>query len=124
MHNNDIEVHFDYNSYTLIHDFDDKLNNRCPIQIVVDKYGQKWISLLKDIDFKKGQYHNIPRFNLEKCDFVWRLANGSNPSRGPFADGDVIRNPTIEEFVQITNEMKKWKCFFNRKTNEFVAKHQ
>ena len=120
MHNNDIEVHVDYWG-KLIHDFDDKLKNRCPIQIVVDRYNDKWITLLKDINFLDGTYSNIPPFRINR-DFVWLLANGSYSSIAPFADGDVIRNPTIDEFVQITKEMKKWKCFFNRKTNEFVTK--
>lgn len=121
MHNNDIEVHLG-DGGKLIHDFDDKLKNRCPIQIVVNKYGQKWITLLKDINFLDGTYSNIPRFIPSRYDFIWKLATGSHSSIEPFAVGDVIRNPTIEEFVQITKEMKKWKCFFNRKTNEFVTK--
>lgn len=101
---------------------------QCPIQIVDDnndfmRSRSRWITLLKDIDHKSRRYLNINPYQtytrLDK-DFFMKLFNGGNCSHiSPF---DTIRNPTMEELIEISNAAKHLGIKINLKTGEYIGK--
>jgi hypothetical protein len=99
---------------------------QCPIQIVDDNCDfirSRWITLLKDIDHKSGRYLNINPYNtytsLDK-NFFMKLFNGINCSQiSPF---DTIRNPTLKEFIEISNAARKLGIKINLKTGKYIGK--
>lgn len=127
---NAIRVHYCNDAYNLqiIWDRDKENLPRCPIQIVVDSFGTKWITLLDDIDFDGKRYYNINLFfsddsrnpfctKEQEAQMVMRLMNGNNHAN--FTDEDMIRNPTIEEYIVITNTLRKFGYRYNRKRHKF-----
>jgi hypothetical protein len=95
------------------------LKNRCPIQLVEDSDGDMWITLLSYIDFDNAEFKNIIRFRLSgvKFNFVDDLINAEKSCR--FMEGDLIINPSIEEYKYIQETFKEQGYIFNKKTNEF-----
>lgn len=98
---------------------------QCPIQIVDDNCDfirSRWITLLKDIDLKRGLYLNINPYNtytrLDK-DFFMKLFNGENYSQ--ISHFDTIRNPTLKEFIEISNAAKKLGIKINLKTGKYIG---
>jgi hypothetical protein len=100
------------------------LKDRCPIQVIEDTYGELWIALLRDTDFQEGKFKNIIRFayfrdkKVLARDFVKDLITGQQNCN--FMIGDIIRNPSIEEYKVIETQIKKQGYFFNKKKNKFV----
>jgi len=99
---------------------------QCPIQIVDDDIHDlirsRWITLLKDIDLKNRRYFNINPYNtytrLDK-DFFMKLFNGRNCYQiTPF---DTIRNPTLKEFIEISNAAKHLGIKINLKTGKYIG---
>lgn len=95
------------------------LENRFPIQLVEDADGDMFITLLSNIDFDNAEFKNIIRFSLNGYifDFPKDLINGKQSCR--FMVGDLIRNPSIEEYKYIQRMFKNHGYIFNKKTNEF-----
>ena len=99
------------------------MKDRCPIQLVEDCYGDIWIVLLKQIDFDIGHFKNIIRFAYFRDkkvilrDFVPGLMTGQQKCN--FMIGDIIRNPSIEEYKVIETQFKRHGFFFNKKKNKF-----
>lgn len=90
--------------------------HRFPIQIVQDKFGAKWITLTKHIDFNNATYKNINLFFIfSKGMKIWieQLLNGENSAQ--FAEGDIIRNPTLEEYNIINQRLKQYNITINKK---------
>jgi hypothetical protein len=83
-----------------------------------------WIALLRDTDFQEGKFKNIIRFayfrdkKVLARDFVKDLITGQQNC--DFMIGDIIRNPSIEEYKVIETQIKKQGYFFNKKKNKFV----
>ena len=100
------------------------LKDRCPIQLVEDRDGDIWIALLRETNFQEGKFKNIIRFAYFKDkkvlarDFAKDLMTGQQKCN--FMEGDIIRNPSIEEYKVIETQIKKQGYFFNKKKNKFV----
>ena len=100
------------------------MKDRCPIQLVEDTYGDLWIALLRETDFQEGKFKNIIKFayfrgkKVLARDFVKDLMTGQQKCN--FMIGDIIRNPSIEEYKVIETQIKKQGYFFNKKKNKFV----
>lgn len=99
-----------------------RIAERFPIQIVEDMGCEHslFIVLLKDINFKKKYYANIPSLSRRK-DGSWAIILKSGyKDDAHFSDNDVIRNPTTSELKYIKETFIKCGLRFNRKTNEIV----
>jgi hypothetical protein len=98
-----------------------RIAERFPIQIVEDMGSDfLFIVLLKDINFKKKYYANIPSLSRRK-DGSWAIILKSGyKDDAHFSDNDVIRNPTTSELKYIKETFIKCGLRFNRKTNEIV----
>ena len=100
------------------------MKDRCPIQLVEDHDGVMWIALLREINFQEGKFKNIIGFayfgdkKVLARDFVIDLMTGQQ--KCDFMIGDIIRNPSIEEYKVIETQIKKQGYFFNKKKNKFV----
>lgn len=107
---------------------------QCPIQIIEEDESKggfkhaRWIALAKDIDYGNNMYHNVSAYHpkttrhktlLDKG-FFWRLFHGRNPA--PILERDIIRNPTIEELMEISDSAKKLGIKINLKTGEYIGK--
>ena len=124
---NSIRIHYCNDAYNLriIWDRDKENLPRFPIQIVVDNFGTKWITLLDDIDFDRARYNNVnllftvwhPLTTNQKEKLVIDMIYARNGSN--FSDGDIIRNPTIEECIDIMNTLREFGYRYNRKQNKF-----
>ena len=118
--NKDIHILFD--QITFIPHWDRTLEqNRCPIQII-EEGNTKWISLLNNIDFKYAAYKNVILFQIGEClvindndEWIHKLMEGKQYAN--FADGDIIRNPTMEEYIIIARKLKEHGIIFNKKRN-------
>ena len=107
---------------------------QCAIQIITEdpfkggRSGARWIALAKDIDDIGGKYLNVNSFHpkngwgptkLDKY-FFERLFHGNN-----FANiykYDIIRNPTMEELIEISNAAKDVGIKINLKTGKYIGK--
>ena len=101
------------------------MKDRCPIQLVEDRYGDIWIALLRETDLQEGNFKNIIKFAhfidkkiLVRRDFVQDLMTGQQ--KCTFMIGDIIRNPSIEEYKVIETQFRKHGFVFNKKKNKFV----
>ena len=100
------------------------MKDRCPIQLVEDTYGDLWIALLRETDFQEGKFKNIIRFayfrdkKIIVRDFVIDLMIGQQKCK--FMIGDIIRNPSIEEYKVIETQFRRHGFVFNKKKNKFV----
>lgn len=99
--------------------------NRFPIQLIDEhlstgQYEATWIALLSKIDFEKGIFSNIVRFKFkygEPYRFLGELMRGQY--KCDFMPGDVIRNPSIEEYKYIQKIIKEHGYIFNKRTSKF-----
>lgn len=116
--NKDIHILFD--QITFIPHWNRALEqNRCPIQIIQEGK-TKWISLLDNIDFKCAAYRNVILFQIGNSlvindEWIHKLMEGKQYAN--FADGDIIRNPTMEEYIIIARKFKEHGIIFNKKRN-------
>jgi hypothetical protein len=110
---------------------------KCAIQIITEdpfkggRNGVRWIALAKDINPKIGRYENIVPYHpkgvfdhngtkLNKG-FFFRLFHGHNYD-SDIATFDIIRNPTMEELIEISNAAKHLGIKINLKTGEYIGK--
>jgi hypothetical protein len=107
---------------------------QCAIQIITEDpfkggiSGSRWISLAKDIDYINGTYRNISPFHqksdwrVTKLDkyFFNKLFHGN--SFATISKYDIIRNPTMEELIEISNAAKDVGIKINLKTGEYIGK--
>lgn len=124
---NAIRIHYANDAFNLriIWDRDKENLPRFPIQIVVDSFGTKWITLFDDIDFNRALYNNVNLFFSDKYPFttsqkeklVIDMMYAHNHAN--FSEGDIIRNPTIEECINIMNTLREFGYRYNRKQNKF-----
>jgi hypothetical protein len=127
---NAIRIHYSNDAFNLqiVWDRDKEKLPRFPIQMVEDSFGSKWITLLDDIDFDGKRYYNINLFfsndsrnpfctKEQEAQLVLRLMNGHNHAN--FSEGDIIRNPTIEECIDIMNTLRGFGYRYNRKRHKF-----
>lgn len=100
------------------------LKDRCPIQLVEDRDGGIWIVLLRETDFQEGKFKNIIRFayfrdkKVLARDFAKDLM--TKQQKCNFMIGDIIRNPSIEEYKVIETQFRRHGFVFNKKKNKFV----
>lgn len=100
------------------------MKDRCPIQLVEDTYGDIWIALLRETDLQEGKFKNIIRFayfrdkKIIVRDFVQDLMTRQEECK--FMIGDIIRNPSIEEYKAIETQFRRHGFVFNKKKNKFV----
>jgi hypothetical protein len=106
---------------------------QCPIKIIeenVSKGGNKyerWIALSRDIDYENNRYHNVNEYLPKKAayktlldkGFFWRLFYGTNPAL--ISELDIIRNPTMEELIEISNAAKAVGIKINLKTGKYIG---
>ena len=99
--------------------------NRFPIQLIDEhlstgQYEATWIALLSKTDFKIGRFENIVRYKFrdgEPYKFLGDLMTGQY--KCDFMLGDVIRNPSIEEYKYIQKIIKEHGYIFNKRTSKF-----
>ena len=108
--------------------------NQCVIQIITEDpfkgghNGARWISLAKDIDHTDGTYRNVNPFHPKKSwgptkldkYFFYKLFHGNNFAN--ISKYDIIRNPTMEELIEISNAAKDVGIKINLKTGEYIGK--
>lgn len=121
-------IHVSFNPTDILKTVWDKspeiMKDRCPIQLVEDIYGDIWIALLRETDFQEGKFKNIIRFAYSRDkkvivrDFVIDLMTGQQKCK--FMIGDIIRNPSIEEYKVIETQFRRHGFVFNKKKNKFV----
>lgn len=106
---------------------------QCAIQIITEdpfkggRKGSRWISLAKDIDYIDGVYRNVNPFHpkgwwstkLDKY-FFYKLFHGNIFAH--ISKCDIIRNPTMEELIEISNAAKDVGIKINLKTGEYIGK--
>ncbi len=109
---------------------------QCAIQIITEDpfkgghNGVRWMALAKDIDHKTRRYTNIVPYHPKgSCyysgtkltkEFFFRLFHGYNNAN--IATFDIIRNPTMEELIEISNAAKNVGIKINLKTGEYIGK--
>jgi hypothetical protein len=99
------------------------IKDRCPIQLVEDRYGDIWIALLRETDLQEGKFKNIIRFacfvgkKVIVRDFVKDLM--TRQQKCNFMIGDIIRNPSIKEYKVIETLFRRHGFVFNKKKNKF-----
>ena len=107
---------------------------QCPIQIIDEDESKggfknsRWIALAKDIDYEHNMYHNVNEYHPKECvhhtkldkGFFWRLLKGRNIAQ--FSPWDIIRNPTMEELMEISESDKINGLKINLKTGEYIGK--
>lgn len=107
---------------------------KCAIQIITEDPlkggygGARWIALAKDIDYIDGMYRNVNPFHPKKgCVptkldkyFFKMLFHGNRFST--ISEYDIIRNPTMEELIEISNAAKHLGIKINLKTGEYIGK--
>ena len=96
-----------------------------PIMIVDEKDSRitRWIALTKDIDFKNKRYNNIIGFHRNcitelNSEWVYRLLYSNHEAS--FAEEDIIRHPTMEEYLLLTQILKSSGYQINLRTHEIV----
>lgn len=108
---------------------------QCAIQIITeDPYkgghsGARWITLAKDINYEEGEYENLVPYHHKSSpyyggtltkEFFFRLFHGyGNANIDTF---DIIRNPTMEELIEISNAAKNVGIKINLKTGKYIGK--
>lgn len=106
------------------------MNGTCPIQVIENNTNSKWLTLDKFIKYNqsdqcmhltRGVFKNIVGWGLKgrlkdyyAMNGLKNLVNGRNES--PIYYSDIIRNPTIEELMEISEILKKNKYKLNLKT--------
>jgi hypothetical protein len=107
---------------------------RCSIQIIDEDETKggvakaRWIALAKDIDYEHNMYNNVNGYHPKefvlhtKLDkgFFWRLLKGRNIAT--ISPWDIIRNPTMEELIEISEAAKINGLKINLKTGEYIGK--
>ena len=113
-----IRVHsFGYGN-VIIDPNDSDVSKRCPFQIVEDGRA-RWITLLRDIDFKRYTYGAAGLFhNGEHIVNTWVSDLYHRFGYSKFTPGDIIRNPTVDEMQSIISSLRTNGYYFNKKTNE------
>lgn len=94
-----------------------------PIMIVEEKDSSviRWITLARDIDFKNRRYNNIIGFHrndITKLTSQWVSLLIYGNQKATVADTDIIRLPTMEEYLLITQALKCSGYQINLKTHE------
>ena len=108
---------------------------QCAIQIITEDIykgghsGARWIALAKDINYEERKYANVVPYHPKGspyCDgtkltkvFFFRLFHGHGNSN--IATFDIIRNPTMEELIEISNAAKKVGIKINLKTGKYIG---
>ena len=107
---------------------------QCPIQIIeIDgnhnmwRAGARWIALAKDIVHEERRYKNICPYHsnlffvptkLDK-NFFKMLFHGETCVE--ISRYDIIRNPTMEELIEISNAAKHLGIKINLKTMSYIG---
>ena len=105
------------------------MDGKCPLQVIDDNLYQdtRWLLLEKHIHLgekgakKLGQYDNLTGFHRHiptPRDIMENVVNGHN--RSSKIDRDIIRNPTIQEFLEISRVLLWNNQRFNLKTLELT----
>ena len=105
------------------------MNGKCPLQVIDDSIYQdtRWLTLEKHIHLdekgahKLGEYDNITGFHrhIPTSKYLMEdVINGHNFSSR--IDRDIIRNPTIQEFLEISKVLLLNNQRFNLKTLELT----
>ena len=111
------------------------MNGTCPIQVVEDRNNiyNRWLTLDKHIRYEQpkpnmnpnGKFENIVGWgrkidrNIEKLRL---LMEGHNSS--PMYSSDMIRNPSIEEIMEINNILKNSGYKLNLKTYKLIKHYE
>ena len=122
--NKDIHIHINYNQWEFLPRWDRTLEqNRFPIQIIEDTEQIKWITLLGNIDFNGATYRNVALYQIgnNSVQERWFKKLMESNSYSHFADGDIIRNPTFEEYINITRTLKEHGIVINKKRNTLTT---
>lgn len=105
------------------------MDGKCPLQVIDDnRYpNTRWLVLEKHLhlgekgSYKIGIYDNITGFHRHiptPRNIMENVVNGHN--RSSRIDRDIIRNPTIEEFLEISRVLLWNNQRFNLKTLELT----
>lgn len=105
------------------------MDGKCPLQVIDDNLykDSRWILLEKDIHLdgkgthKIGVYDNLTGFHRHMPtpkNLMTSVVNGHN--RSSKIERDIIRNPTIEEFLEISRVLLWNNQRFNLKTLELT----
>lgn len=105
------------------------MDGKCPLQIIDDSLYQetRWLVLEKHLHLgekgahKIGIYDNLTGFHRHMPtpkNIMENVINGHN--RSSRIDRDIIRNPTIEEFLEISRVLLLNNQRFNLKTLELT----
>lgn len=99
------------------------MNGKCPIQVVEDRrnVNNRWLTLEKYISKSKDEFENIIGWSQKEFHNVvslTSLVHGRNGS--PIYDSDVIRNPTIQELIEISDILKSGGYRLNLKTYKLI----
>jgi len=106
------------------------MDGKCPLQVIDDSIYQntRWLLLEKHIHLdnkgakKLGQYDNLAAFHRHMStprNIMENVVNGHN--RSSRIDRDIIRNPTIQEFLEISRVLLWNNQRFNLKTLELTS---
>lgn len=105
------------------------MDGKCPLQVIDDNlYPEtRWLVLEKHLHlgekgtYKFGVYDNLTGFHRHMPiprNIMENVVNGHN--RSSRIDRDIIRNPTIEEFLEISRALLLNNQRFNLKTLELT----
>jgi hypothetical protein len=105
------------------------MNGKCPLQVIDDNIYEntRWILLDTHIHLddkgthKLGRYDNLTGFHRHiptPKNIMENVVNGHN--RSSRIERDIIRNPTIEEFLEISRVLLWNNQRFNLKTLELT----
>ena len=105
------------------------MDGKCPLQVIDDNlYPEtRWLVLEKHLhlgkkgSYKFGIYDNLTGFHRHMPtprNIMENVVNGHN--RSSRIDRDIIRNPTIEEFLEISRALLLNNQRFNLKTLELT----
>lgn len=106
------------------------MDGKCPLQVIDDSHYQetRWLTLEKHLhlgekgSYKIGIYDNLTGFHRHMPtprNIMENVVNGHN--RSSRIDRDIIRNPTIEEFLEISRVLLLNNQRFNLKTLELTS---
>ena len=105
------------------------MDGKCPLQVIDDNLYQntRWLVLEKHIHLgekgakKLGQYDNLTGFHRHipaSRNIMENVVNGHD--RSSVIERDIIRNPTIQEFLEISRALLWNNQRFNLKTLELT----